>query len=135
MSILWLRTAAALYSCGLLYALVYVFRKSTRLFTPALIAFGAGTLFQFVSIIELWGESSHLPLNNFYETSSLCAFLTAVLYLLAYSYYRVAILSVCLFPLVFFMTLIGATEFRSAGFPLLLAAGAAAQGKETGSLL
>jgi ABC-type uncharacterized transport system permease subunit len=116
MSILWLRTAAALYSCGLLYALVYVFRKSTRLFTPALIAFGAGTLFQFVSIIELWVESGHLPLNNFYETSSLCAFLTAILYLLAYSYYRVAILSVCLFPLVFFMTLIGATEFPISGW-------------------
>jgi ABC-type transport system involved in cytochrome c biogenesis permease subunit len=116
MSVLWLRTAAALYSCGLLYALIYLFRKSTRLFTPALIAFGAGTIFQFVSIVELWVETGHLPLNNFYETSSLCAFLTAALFLLAYSYYRVAIFSVCLFPLVFFMTLIGATEFPVSGW-------------------
>ncbi|HEX7363535.1 MAG TPA: cytochrome c biogenesis protein CcsA [Bryobacteraceae bacterium] len=116
MSVFWLRTAAALYSCGLLYALIYVFRKSTRLFTPALIAFGAGTLFQFVAIVERWVESGRLPLNNFYETSSLCALLIAALFLLAYSYYRVAVLSVCLFPLVFFMTLIGATEFPVGGW-------------------
>ena len=111
MSVIWLRTAAALYSCGLLYALFYLFRKSTKLFTPALIAFGAGAVFHLVSIVELWVETGHLPLNNFYETSSLCAFLIAVLFLLAYTFYRVAVFGVCLFPLVFFMTLIGATEF------------------------
>lgn len=111
MSMLWLRTAAALYACGLLYALVYLFRKNTRLFLPALIAFGAGAVFHFVSIVEWKVETGHLPLNNFYETSSICAFLIAVVFLLAYSYYRVSIFGVCLFPLVFFMTLIGATEF------------------------
>ncbi len=111
MSVLWLRTAVVLYSVGLLYSLIYLFRKSTRLFIPALIAFGAGTVFHFVSIVELRAEMGHLPLSNSYETSSICAFLVAVLFLLAYSYYRIAIFSVCLFPLVFFMTLIGATEF------------------------
>ncbi|MBV9611393.1 MAG: cytochrome c biogenesis protein CcsA [Acidobacteriaceae bacterium] len=111
MSVLWLRTAAALYSCGLLYALIYLFRKSTKLFTPALIAFAAGAVFHLVSLVELRAETGHLPLNNFYETSSICAFLVAVLFLLAYTYYRVAIFGICLFPLVFFMTLIGATEF------------------------
>ena len=34
-----------------------------------------------------------------------------IFFLLAYGYYRVSIFAVCLFPLVFFMTLIGATEF------------------------
>jgi len=111
MSVIWLRTAAALYSCGLLYALLYLFRKGTRLFPPALIAFGTGTVFHLVAIVELWAESGHLPLNNFYETSSLCAFLIAVLFLLGYTYYQISIFSVCIFPLVFFMTLIGATEF------------------------
>lgn len=111
MSVFWLRTAAALYSLGLLYALLYLFRKSTRLFTPALIAFATGTVLHLVSIVEVRVETGHLPLNNFYETSSLCAFLIAVLFLVAYSYYHVAIFGVCLFPLVFFMTLIGATEF------------------------
>ncbi len=111
MSVIWLRTAAALYACGLLYALIYLFRKSTLLFPAALIAFAAGAVFHFVSIVEFRAETGHLPLNNFYETSSLCAFLIAVLFLLVYSYYRIAIFGVCLFPLVFFMTLIGATEF------------------------
>ncbi len=111
MTVVWLRTAAALYSVGLLYALVYVFRKTTRLFIPALIAFGAGTVFQFVALAEFRAETGHLPIGNFYETSSICAFLIAVLFLLAYSYYRVAIIGVCIFPIVFFMSLIGATEF------------------------
>src|SRR6201996_8000248 len=116
MSVLWLRTAAALYSCGLLYVLIYLFRKSTHLFRPALIAFGAGTVFHLVSIVELWVESGHLPLNNFYETTSLCAFLIALLFLLAHAAYGISIFSVCLFPIVFFMTLIGATEFPVASW-------------------
>ncbi|MBV9301103.1 MAG: cytochrome c biogenesis protein CcsA [Acidobacteriaceae bacterium] len=111
MSVFWLRSAAALYSCGLLYALFYVFRKSTRLFPLALTAFGIGTVLHLVSIIELRAETGHLPLNNFYETSSTCAFLIAVLFLVAYSYFHISIFGVCLFPIVFFMTLIGATEF------------------------
>src|ERR1700761_5270518 len=110
MSVLWLRTAAALYSCGLLYVLIYLFRKSTYLFRPALIAFGAGTVFHLVSIVEAWLDSGHLPLNNFYETSSLCAFLIATLFLIACTRYPVSIFSVCLFPVVFFMTMIGATD-------------------------
>jgi ABC-type transport system involved in cytochrome c biogenesis permease subunit len=111
MSVLWLRTAAALYSCGLLYALIYLFRKNTALFRPALLAFGAGTIFHLVSIIELWAEMGHLPLNNFYETSSVCAFLLAVVFLITHTKYRISIFGVCVFPLVAFMTLIGATEF------------------------
>lgn len=110
-SIVWLRTAAALYACGLLYSLLFLFRKTSRLFAPALVAFAAGAVFHLVSIVELRAESGHLPIDNFYETSSTCAFLLAALFLFAYSYYRVAIFGVCIFPLVFFMTLIGATEF------------------------
>ena len=111
MSVLWLRTAAALYSCGLLYALIYIFSKSTRLFKPALFAFAVGAVFHLVSLVEFRLANGHLPLTNFYETSSICAFLIAVAFLVAYSYYQVALFSVCLFPLVFFMTLIGATEY------------------------
>jgi ABC-type uncharacterized transport system permease subunit len=111
MSVLWLRVAAVLYSCGLVYALIYLFRKNTQFFRPALIAFGAGAVFHLVSIVELWADLGHWPLNNFYETSSLCAFLIALLFLVAYWLYPIAIFSVCIFPLVFFMTVIGATEF------------------------
>ena len=111
MSVVWLRTAAGLYSCGLLYALIYLVWKNSSLFRPALAIFAVGVVFHLVSIIELWVETGHLPLNNFYETSSLLAFLIATLFLAAYAYYRISIFSVCLFPVVFFMTLIGATEF------------------------
>jgi ABC-type transport system involved in cytochrome c biogenesis permease subunit len=111
MSVIWLRTAAVLYSCGLLYALIYLFRKSTGLFLPALLTFGAGAIFQLVAIVERWAETGHLPVNNFYETSSICAFLIAVVFLLGYSVYRIASFGLVIFPLVFFMTLIGATEF------------------------
>lgn len=111
MSVIWLRTAAALYSCGLLYSLTYLFRKSTRLFLPALLAFAAGVVFHLVAIIERWVQIQRLPLDNFYETSSICAFLLATLFLVGYTYYRIAIFGVCIFPLVFFMTLIGSTEF------------------------
>jgi ABC-type transport system involved in cytochrome c biogenesis permease subunit len=111
MSVFWLRAAAVLYSCGLVYALLVMFRKGTRLFLPALLAFGAGVLLHLVSIVELRAELGHFPVSNFYETTSLCAFLIAVFFLAAYSYYRISLFAVCLFPLVFFMTLIGATEF------------------------
>lgn len=111
MSIVWLRTAAVLYSCGLLYALIYLFRKNTHLFLPALVAFGAGTVFHFVSIVELWAETGRLPLNNFYESSSICAFVLAVLFLIGYTLYRISIFGVVIFPIVFLMTVIGITEF------------------------
>ncbi len=111
MSVIWLRTAAGLYSCGLLYALIYLFRKSGYLFFPALVAFGAAAVFQFVGIAERWAEIGHFPVSNFYETSSLCAFLLAVLFLIAYSAYRIASFALCIFPIVFFLNLIGVTEF------------------------
>lgn len=111
MSVVWLRTAAGLYSCGLLYALIYLFTKSTRLFKPALITFGVATVFDFVSIVEFRVRTGHFPLANFYETSALCAFLIAVGFLLVYSFYQVAVFSICLFPVVFLMTLFGVTEF------------------------
>ena len=111
MSVFWLRAAAALYSCGLVYALLVVFRKGTRLLAPALTAFAAGAVLHLVSIVELRAELGHFPLSNFYETTSFCAFVIAVLFLVAYSYYRISIFAIFLFPLVFFMTLIGATEF------------------------
>lgn len=111
MSVIWLRTAAGLYSCGLLYALIYLFTRSMRLFKPALAVFAIATVFDFVSIVEFRVGTGHFPLGNFYETSALCAFLIAIGFLLVYSFYQVAIFSVCLFPLVFLMTLVGVTEF------------------------
>ena len=81
MSMFWLRAAAALYFCGLIYALLVIFKKGARLFRPALVAFSAGAILHMVSIVELWAELGHFPLSNFYETTSVCAFLIAVFFL------------------------------------------------------
>lgn len=111
MSIVWLRTAVALYSLGLVYVLLFFFGKGAKLFIPAHIAFATGAVFHLVALVELHQETGHWPLNNFYETSSVCAFLIAVFFLATYTYYRIEVFAVFLFPLVFFMSLIGATEF------------------------
>ncbi len=113
MSILWLRIAAGFYAFGLIWVLLFLFRKSTQLFVPALVTFSIGTVLHLVAIVELWSEAGRFPLTNFFETSSVCAFLIALFFLAAYVYYRIEVFSVCLFPLVFFMTLIGATEFAA----------------------
>jgi ABC-type uncharacterized transport system permease subunit len=111
MSIVWLRIAVALYSLGLIYVLMFLFGKGARLFIPAHIAFATGTVLHLVALVELHQETGHWPLNNFYETSSVCAFLIAVFFLATYTYYRIEVFAICLFPLVFFMSLVGATEF------------------------
>jgi ABC-type uncharacterized transport system permease subunit len=49
-SLLWLRVAAALYSLGLIDAIVTVLRRRESLFRIAFGAFGLGAIFQLVSI-------------------------------------------------------------------------------------
>lgn len=116
MSTIWLRAATALYACGLLYSLLALFRKDARLFPAAFATFVVGTVLHLVSIVELGIEIRQFPVSNFYETSSLCAFLIALFFLIAYGMYRVSTFSICIFPLVFFMTLIGAMEFPVASW-------------------
>ena len=111
MSMFWLRTAAALYSCGLIYALLVIFKKGARLFTPGFARLRRRSHRSPGLHRGARAELGHFPISNFYETTSVCAFLIAVFFLIAYSYYRISVFAVCLFPLVFFMTLIGATEF------------------------
>jgi ABC-type uncharacterized transport system permease subunit len=110
MSVFWLRVAAALYALGLLNAILTVLRKETKLFRPALAAFTAGALLHMVAIVELAFAVRHLPVDNFYETLSVCAFLVATLFLFVYWRYQFASLNVFLFPLVSLMTLVAAME-------------------------
>jgi len=107
MSAMWLRAAAVLYSIGLLHAILTVLRRRARLFRPALATFSVGAVLHMVSLVEdtVWMRS--LPLHNFYECASLCAFLIALLFLFVYWRYGIETLSVFLFPLVFVMTLVG----------------------------
>lgn len=106
MSVIWLRVAAALYSIGLLHAILTLIRRREHLFRVALGAFGLGSVFHFVSIMEQGVATNRCPIGGFYETLSMCAFLLAVLYLFVQWRYKVASLSVFVFPLVFVMALV-----------------------------
>lgn len=107
-STMWLRVAAALYAVGLVHAIAVLVRRYAGLFRPALAAFTVGAVLHMVSIVEEAFYTGHFPLNSFYESVSLCAFLIAVVFLFVYWRYEFETLSVFLFPLVFVMTLLGA---------------------------
>ena len=106
-SILWLRTAAGLYSVGLIHAILTVLRRKLEIFRVALGTFAAGALFHFVSLVEYSVREGHFPANNFFESASLCGFLLALVFLIVYWRYHFESLSIFLFPLVFLMKLIG----------------------------
>src|SRR5712671_38559 len=59
----------------------------------------------------------HLPVDNFFECATVCAFLIAVLFLFVYWRYDFASLSICIFPLVFVLTQIGAMETPMLSWP------------------
>ena len=106
MSVIWLRVAAALYSLGLLHAILTLVRRREHLFRVALGAFGLGAVFHFVSIVEEGIVKDRCPITNFYETLSMCAFLIVLLYLFVYWRYKLESLSVFIFPLVFVLALV-----------------------------
>ncbi len=106
MSVIWLRVAAALYSLGLLHAILTLVRRREHLFRVALGAFGMGSIFHFVSIVEEGIVNNRCPITNFYETLSMCAFLVVVVYLFVYWRYKLESLSVFIFPLVFVAVLV-----------------------------
>lgn len=106
MSVIWLRVAALLYSLGLLHAILTLVRRREHLFSVALGAFGLGSIFHFVAIIEEGIANNRCPITNIYETLSMCAFLIVVLYLFVHWRYKLESLSVFIFPLVFVMVLV-----------------------------
>jgi ABC-type uncharacterized transport system permease subunit len=101
MSVIWLRVSAALYSLGLLHAILMLVRRREQLFRVALGAFTLGAVFHFVSIVEEGVVSNRCPITNFYETLSMCAFLVAIIYLCVQWRYKMESLSAFIFPLVF----------------------------------
>ena len=117
MSIFWLRAAAALYSVGLLHAILTVLRRSAPLFRPALATFTVGVILHFVSLVEMTVAVRHLPVDNFYESASVCAFLIALVFLFVHWRYQFSSLAVFLFPLALLLTLVGAMETPVAGWP------------------
>jgi len=110
-SIMWLRVATALYSVGLLHAILTVLRKESRLFKPALGAFCVGVVLHFVALVQLGIATGSIPVNNFNESISFCAFLIAVAFLIVFWRYDFVGLAVPVFPLVFLMSQVGSMEF------------------------
>jgi ABC-type uncharacterized transport system permease subunit len=106
MSVIWLRVAAALYSLGLVHAILTLVRRREYLFRIALGAFGLAAVFHFVSIVEEGIVNNRCPITNFYETLSMCAFLLVLLYLFAHWRFKLESLSVFVFPLVFVAALV-----------------------------
>ena len=109
-SIFWLRTAAVLYSIGVIHTLLVLVRKNSPLFQASLAALGAGVVFHFVAIVERGMMLHRVPLDNFFETASICGFLLAVVFLFVYWRYDFSSLGIGIFPLVFLLTQVGAME-------------------------
>ena len=116
-SIFWLRVAAALYAVGLLHSMLAILRRSTDFYPFALGTFRVGVVLHGVAIIELAGAYGRLPVESFYGTLSLCAFLIALVFLFVDWRYHFASTSVALFPLVFVMTLMASMEQPVASWP------------------
>ncbi len=117
MGVLWLRVATALYAIGLVHAVAVVLGRKASFFKAALACFCVGAVLHFVSLTELTMAVGHLPVDNFYESASVCAFVIALLFLFVYWRYQFASLSVFIFPLVFLMTEIGAMETPVPSWP------------------
>jgi ABC-type transport system involved in cytochrome c biogenesis permease subunit len=118
LSVVWLRVAAIFYSLGLLHALLAVFQKrSERVFRVALAAFYTGVVLHAVSLVERTVALGYFPVDDFFETTALCALLIALVFLAVYWRYEYESLAVFVFPLVFLLTLIGALANRPGNWP------------------
>ena len=109
-SIFWLRIAACFYAVGLLHSILALIRKRTGLYPLARGTFRVGAILHGVAIVDLGMAVGHIPVDNFFQTFSLCAFLIAVLFLAVEWRYQFASTAVAHFPLVFVMTLVAAME-------------------------
>lgn len=115
-SVFWLRVAAFLYLFGLIDAVNTLLRRRNTLFRFALPAFVIAAILHLVAIVELARAEKHLPIANFYQSITVCAFLIALAFLFVWWRYQFSGLSVIVFPLVFLMTLVGAMELPVAGW-------------------
>ena len=105
-SIFWLRVAAVLYAMGLLHSMLAILKRRNDFYGFAVGTFRVGVVLQGVAIVELAMAEGRLPVENFYGTINLCAFLIALAFLFVDWRYHFASTSIALFPLVFLMTLV-----------------------------
>jgi ABC-type transport system involved in cytochrome c biogenesis permease subunit len=116
-SIFWLRVAACFYAIGLLHSMFYVIRRHQSVYPFALGTFRIGAVLHGVALVELAMAYGRLPLDNFYETLSICAFLVALVFLFVESRFHFHGTAIAMFPVVFLMTLIAALERPVATWP------------------
>ncbi|HYK57907.1 MAG TPA: cytochrome c biogenesis protein CcsA [Bryobacteraceae bacterium] len=109
-SIFWLRVAVCFYAVGLLHSMLALLGKRTSLYPVARGTFRIGAILQGVALVDLGMAAGHIPVDNFFQTLNLCAFLIAVLFLAVEWRYHFASTAVAHFPLVFLMTLVAAME-------------------------
>src|SRR5580704_16462208 len=81
-SIFWLRAAACFYAPGLFYAMLALLRRRNIAYAVARETFRVGVILHGVAIVDLGMAIGRLPVENFFQTLSLCAFLIAVLFLM-----------------------------------------------------
>jgi len=113
-SVIWLRVATALYSLGLLHAILAITQRRQNLLRYAVTAARVGIVLHLVSIIEEGLVTGHCPVVTFYEILSLSAAILMALFLFIHWRYGTDSFSVFLFPLVFLMSLV-ATMARPVG--------------------
>jgi ABC-type uncharacterized transport system permease subunit len=109
-SIFWLRAAVCFYAVGLVHSMLALVGKRNSLYPLARSTFRIGVVLHAVAIVELGMAAGHIPVDNFFQTLSLCALLIAALFLAVEWRYHFASTAVAHFPLVFVMTLVAATE-------------------------
>jgi ABC-type uncharacterized transport system permease subunit len=95
---------------GLVHSILALIGKRTSLYPLARGTFRVGAILHGVAIIDLGMAAGHIPVDNFFQTLSLCAVLIAVLFLAVEWRYHFASTAVAHFPLVFVMTLVAAME-------------------------
>lgn len=115
-SVFWLRIAASLYFVGLLHTLLTLVRQRSSLFRIAHSAFVVGVVLHMVSIVELALAERQFPVGNFYQSVSVLAFLIALLFLFVWWKYQFTPISLFSFPLVFLLTVVGATQIPVSGW-------------------
>jgi ABC-type transport system involved in cytochrome c biogenesis permease subunit len=116
-SIFWLRAATCLYAIGLLHSMFAIIRRNHSLYHAALATFRIGVVLHGVALVELAMAYGRLPLDNFYGTIDLCAFLVALVFLFVERRFHFAGTAIAMFPLVFLMTFVAALERPVATWP------------------
>src|SRR5436190_2109091 len=121
MHVVLLRLALGLYFVGFAHSVLTALRKKQTLFQVGLIAVTTGFVVHASSIVLRAAELRYLPLSQQYEAFSFFGALTTLGFLVAYAKYRIAPLSVFVFPLIFIMTFIANLVYApSEAFPRVL---------------